>query len=155
MPGGRPSDYTIDIAAEILNRIADGRSVRSICTDEDMPAKSTVFKWLMLHKEFADQYARACDQRAEAIFEETLEIADDSARDYMDTENGPVFNQEHVQRARLRVDTRKWFVSKLAPKKYGEHKQVEHSGSVTLGNLVEELWKGRSEKPKDSAQSLH
>lgn len=141
-PVGRPSGYTLDIASVILERMMHGRSIRAICKDDDMPTTSTVFKWLMENKEFSDQYARASEQRAEHIFEESLDIADDSASDYIETDKGPVFNQEHVQRARLRVDTRKWFVSKLAPKKYGEKTAHEHSVDSTLASLIEASMKG-------------
>lgn len=120
-PTGRPTDYTPDIAAVILERMTHGRSVRSIAKDEDMPAMSTIFKWLIEHKDFSEQYAGACEQRAEAIFEETIEIADDNRGDYtVDEDGNEIVNHENIQRARLRVDTRKWFVSKLAPKKYGD-----------------------------------
>lgn len=141
-PNGRPSGYTPEIAAIILERMTQGRSIRSISKDEDMPAMSTIFKWLMQYQEFAEHYAHASDQRAEAIFEDTIEIADDSKGDFVvDREGREVFQQEHVQRARLRVDTRKWFVSKLAPKKYGEKSTVEHSGTITLASLVEGSFK--------------
>ena len=115
-----------------------GRSLRKVCADEDMPSPPTIYLWMMHIDGFSERYARACENRAEAIFEESLEIADDSRGDFIDTENGPVFQQEHVQRARLRVDTRKWFVSKLFPKKYAEKTAVEHSGTITLSALLEE-----------------
>lgn len=37
---------------------------------------------------------------------------------------------------RLQVDTRKWYLSKLAPKKYGDKQHVEVSGKLTLESLV-------------------
>lgn len=88
----------------------------------------TIFDWLSSNEEFSQQYTRACSERAEAIFEETLEIADDASKDYIETDDGPRLNQEHVQRSRLRVDTRKWFVSKMLPKKYGDRITQELTG---------------------------
>lgn len=129
---GRPSDYNLETASEICARIASGKSLRSICDADDMPAASTVFLWLGAHKEFSEQYTRACSERADAIFEESLEIADDGSCDYRvkNGDHGPelVVDSEHIQRSRLRVETRKWFVGKLNPKKYGEKVQQEVSG---------------------------
>lgn len=129
---GRPTDYSPEIVAVILARIAEGESVRSIARDEAMPAMSTIFKWLAEHEEFSEQYRSACEMRADAMFEEMFEIADDGTNDWMERHNqdgqslGWVLNSEHVQRSRLRVDTRKWALSKMQPKKYGD--KVQHVG---------------------------
>lgn len=104
--------------------------MRSICSDDDMPDKSTVFRWLAIHEAFRDQYARACDARTDAMAEEILEISDDSSDDLIiDPESGRErMNAEFVARARLRVDSRKWLMSKMAPKKYGDKITQEHQG---------------------------
>lgn len=117
---GRPSDYGPEIAALICSRLADGNSLRTICKADDMPDARTVYRWLESHEEFRQQYARAREDQADALAEEILEIADDSAADYVETDDGPRLNSEHVQRSRLRVDARKWLASKMAPKKYGD-----------------------------------
>jgi len=132
--GGRPSDYTQEIADTICLLIAEGQSLRKICTDESMPDKSTVFRWIARNCTFRDQYAQAKDQGAMVWAEEILDIADDGANDYMELldESGDVkgyrLNGEHVQRSKLRVDSRKWLLSKLMPKKYGDKVQQELSG---------------------------
>jgi len=84
-----------------------------------MPTCSTVFCWLAKHPDFAEQYGYAMEQRAHAIFEEVLEIADNSSRDYRQTKNGNVPHVEHIQRTKLRMDARKWFIARYAPRKYG------------------------------------
>lgn len=123
MPG-RPTDYTPEKAADICLRIADGQSVREIARSDDMPAMSTIFKWLAEHKEFSEQYARAKEAQAEHLAEDILDIADDARNDWMerrDEENaGWQANGEHIQRSRLRIDSRKWLLAKMLPKKYGE-----------------------------------
>lgn len=134
---GRPSDYTQEIADAICERIADGESLRRICTDEDMPAKSTVFRWLSLNTAFSDQYAKAKEEQAESLFDEILDIADDGRNDYMssvDDEGGLAYKLmgENIQRSRLRLDARKWMAGKLRPKKYGEKIEHEHSGSLSV-----------------------
>lgn len=71
-----------------------------------------------------EQYARAKEQGMDALADETLEIAD-LTRLGMTTVTRADGSEEFtkkdmVERARLQVDTRKWLLSKLAPKKYGE-----------------------------------
>ncbi len=123
---GRSSTYSEDITDVICERIAIGESLRLICQSEEMPALSTVFKWLNQHKEFSDQYARAREEQAECLVDEINEIADDGRNDWMekysknDKQIGWILNGEAVARSRLRIDARKWQASKLKPKKYGE-----------------------------------
>jgi hypothetical protein len=62
---GRPTDYTSDLAVLICSLMAEGKSLRSICEQEEMPGKSTVFRWLADRKEFQEQYARAASARAD------------------------------------------------------------------------------------------
>lgn len=124
---GRPSSLTKEIANAICLRMSEGESLRSICRDELMPGKSTVFQWLQddANKTFADQYAKARQALSDHWAEEIVEIADDGSNDYMkrEREDGfvtEVLNSEHINRSRLRVDTRKWLMARMAPKKYGD-----------------------------------
>lgn len=137
---GRPSTFSQETADSICERIADGESLRNICADEAMPARSTVFKWLSEAQAFADQYARAREAQADAIFDDILEIADDGTNDWMvrngQDDAGWTANGEHIQRSRLRVDARKWAASKLRPKKYGDKVDHEVSGSMEFNITV-------------------
>lgn len=122
---GHPSSYSQKIAATICERLIAGESLRTICSDAKMPSKTTVFRWLEASDDFRDQYARARECQAENMLEEILEIADETAADWQAKEDGTeVANHEVVARSRLRVDARKWAMSKLAPKKYGDKVQV-------------------------------
>lgn len=94
-----------------------------------MPCVATVFNWFNKFPGFLEQYARAKAESADMFAEDMLDISDDSERDFIQTEKGPAFNAEHVQRARLRVDTRKWLASKLKPKRYGELQRTELTGA--------------------------
>lgn len=142
MPAGRPSTYSAEMVATICRRITEGESLRAICRDDDMPAISAVCVWLTQHAEFAEQYARAREAQADHLAEEILEISDNGTNDWMERQseaekgkgvnNGWVLNGEHVQRSRLRVDARKWYASKVAPKKYGDKLDVEHGGNVIV-----------------------
>ncbi len=124
-PLGRPSDYNEETALKICERLAEGESLRAICLDDDMPSKSSVFRWLDANPSFRDQYARAREFQADTMADEIQDIADDGTNDWMEKRlnDGSVIevvNHEHIQRSRLRVDTRKWVASKLKPKKYGD-----------------------------------
>lgn len=126
MSPGRPSEYTQDIADAICAELAEGRSLRSVCKDESMPCVKTVFNWFRAYPDFLQQYEKAKEECADALAEEILDIADDGVNDWMEKRNadgeviGWTINGEHVQRSRLRVDSRKWIASKLKPKKYGD-----------------------------------
>ena len=139
MPRGRKSTYDPKVAEKICLMLMDGMSLREICRRDDMPSRSTVFKWILDNPDFHDRYARAREVQGEVIADETVEIADDARNDWMERngadDEGYQQNGEHVQRSRLRVDTRKWMAGKLNPKKFGDRQQidalVEHSGTVT------------------------
>ncbi|MDI1301966.1 MAG: terminase small subunit protein [bacterium] len=137
---GRPSDFTQEIANKICERLADGESLRSICTDEDMPGRATVFQWLAARKEFADQYAHAREAQAETHVDEMNDIADEGSNDWMeknDPDNpGYQFNGEAVQRSKLRIDTRKWVAERMKPKKYGKLIAVEVGVSDSLADTL-------------------
>lgn len=147
---GRPSDFTQQTADIICERIGKGESVRAICLDDDMPGQSTVYQWLIAHKEFQEQYARARETQADYYAEEIIEISDDGRNDWMERRSesekgagvntGWVLNGEHVQRSRLRVDARKWIAARLAPKKYGDKLETTIEGGdkpVQTVNKVE------------------
>ena len=142
MPGGRPSSFTQEKADAICAGLADARSLRSICLDDDMPDQVTVFRWLSSFPEFRKQYTHAREAQADAIFDEMLDIADDASNDWMERadedKRGPGWdlNGEHVQRTRLRLDTRKFMAARLAPKKYGDRVAVEHSVDETTADRL-------------------
>jgi len=130
---GRPTDYTPEITKKICDRLSQGDSLRKICLEDEMPVQSTVFLWLSKYEDFSKQYAQARVSQMEAMAEETLEIADDGTNDFVTKTNKQgeeyeAFDFEHVQRSKLRVDTRKWLMSKMAPKKWGELKTLQHQG---------------------------
>lgn len=152
---GVPTVRTDAIVFELLERIADGESLRAICRDEHMPNKATVFRWLAEDAELRDQYARARETQADSIFDEIIEIADDARNDWMENLDsdgvciGWQLNGDHVQRSRLRIDARKWMAGKLRPKVYGDKVQQEISGpnggpvqheEVTRPKLTQDEW---------------
>jgi hypothetical protein len=99
----------------------------------------TVRRWYVDDREgFSSQYAQARDTGLDAMADELLEIGDDGSNDWMERHGqdsaGWLANGEHVQRSRLRVDTRKWLLSKMAPKRYGD--KLQHTGADGEGPIV-------------------
>lgn len=129
---GRPSAYTPELAAEICLRMSEGDSLRKICRDESMPSISMVMRWAQSNEAFREQYTRAREDLLEHWAEDILEISDESSKDFVQVAEGEEtverVDHEHIARSKLRVDSRKWLLSKLAPKKYGERLATELSG---------------------------
>lgn len=120
---------------EILERLANGETLRAICAAEDMPTASAVCQRALNDTEFSTQYARARETGYHIMVEDMLAIADDGSRDWTTryTEKGEeyeVVNHEHISRSRMRFEARRWLVSKALPKIYGDKIAVEHSGTV-------------------------
>jgi hypothetical protein len=126
MSAGRPSSYTPEIARRICEALIEGRSLRSICREEEWcPSITTVINWLAADKEFLAQYTQAREQQAELMADELIDIADDGTNDWVEREMRKgkteiLCDHEHINRSRLRVDTRKWVAARLLPKKYGD-----------------------------------
>ena len=113
---GRPTIYSEELADDICLRISDGRSLNSVCKDEGMPDRSNVYVWLRKYQEFQDKYREATSQRADYHFDEMLGIVDDVLPETAE-----------VAKARLQVDTRKWILSRMNPRKYGDNVDGETS----------------------------
>jgi hypothetical protein len=134
----RKSDYTDIIADEICDRIANGESLRSICKDEFMPSVSAVMRWLgnPANHNFREQYARAREAQADAIFDEMLDISDNAINDWMEREGkgavGYEENGEAIRRTQIRLDARKWVLGRMSPKKYGDKTTVESTSTVKV-----------------------
>ena len=127
---GTSQDFTRKVAAEICKRMMKGESLSSICRDDFMPPRWQVYEWLTADTEFANSYARAMDIRADHIFDDIFEIADDASHDTVADEDGHErLNAEHVQRSRLRIDTRKWALARMNPRKYGDKIEVDNKSS--------------------------
>ena len=124
---------TPEIIDEILSRVTKGEAIVKICgkdRDDFLPSEVSWYKWLDADEELVQRYARACEARSEKLFEEILDIADDGTNDYKSTEDGGLLlNSEHIQRSRLRVDSRKWMLAKMQPKKYGDKITQDNTSS--------------------------
>lgn len=122
------SEYSQKIADAICERLLDGESLRTICSSPGMPARGTVFKWRGLHKSFEAQYVRAKQLGLEALADDLMHVArttqeGETRKDTLyDTE---ITKADMLGHRRLVVDTAKWYLSKLAPKIYGDRSTVD------------------------------
>ncbi len=113
-PGGRTPIYDRKaVCAYVCQQIARGRSLRRICEDEGMPSLELVMDWRATDPEFLQQYVRAREDQADYYADEITEIAD---------------TETDANKARVRIDARKWVASKLKSKSYGEKITNEHVG---------------------------
>lgn len=138
-----PSSFTNEIADTICRRLSEGESLRSICATEGMPDRETVRRWRAADDGFDRQIMQARVAQAENMADELIDIADDGTNDYVervrdDGVTHVVFDGEHYQRSRLRVDVRKWYLSKVLPKIYGDKLGVELSGDEALLAAMEQ-----------------
>ena len=138
---GRPTKHSQALAKKICDLLATGLTLREVCRMDDMPPESTVRQWALDNQGgFSAQYARAREIGYHSMADELMEISDDGQHDWMERnaeENeGWAANGEHMQRSRLRVDTRKWMLSKALPKIYGEKVDVKHDVSDDLAELL-------------------
>lgn len=149
---GRPTSYTPEIGKLICDGLASGKSLRRVCEEEAMPHKATVVRWLLriedpMFDDFRAQYANARAVQYELMVDDVVDIADDSTNDYVLMETGEgaelaKFNPEAVARARLRVDTRKWFLSKVLPKfadRQPEKEKPVDDMAAALSKLIDKL----------------
>lgn len=147
---GRPSTYSQELADAICERLAEGESLRAVCRDDGMPNISTVLRWVIRMDEFRAQYARARDIGLDVMADEMLNIADTTVEGVRREESadGSVkeVREDMLGHRRLQVDARKWYLSKLAPKKYGERSEVELTVS---GSLAERLARARARNDEE------
>lgn len=125
MPAGRPSDYNLEIAASICGLISCGESLSAVCRMEGMPSKPTVLRWIAKHEEFRNQYREAKSESQDAVVEQIFDILDEVPLPHPVT--GAV-DAGAVTWAKNRADARKWYLAKIAPKKYGDKISAEHTG---------------------------
>ena len=132
---GRPSAYTPEIAIEICQRLSEGESLTSICKDEHIPANATVRSWALDNVEgFSAQYTRARELGYSLLAEEMMEIADTPVIGSKTTSKATGIETtegDMIEHRRLQVDTRKWMLSKMLPKVYGDKLSLDADISVT------------------------
>lgn len=131
---GRPTSYTKAIGDKICDRLANGESLLKICKDETMPHRATIHRWLLAtetdekgetvktYQEFCDKYDIAIAVRTDLMFDEIEAIADESNE--IIKKGAEKKSSAYASAQRLRIDARKWYLSKVMPKKYGDRQTV-------------------------------
>lgn len=139
---GKPTVWTKERIAEykkkVLHDVAiKGLSLVRISKLEGYPSRRVIHEWLLNDSEFSNNYARACELRAEILAEQILDICDSTSEDIVTDENGnPIINHNVINRDRLRIDARKWLLSKMMPKKYGDKLDVTTDGDKLKQDVV-------------------
>jgi len=124
-PRKPPVRYSAALGALICEKLADGQSLMGICRNPGMPSDTAVRKWALDPEHpFSSDYARAREAGWHKMAEEIIEISDNGTNDYVARakEDGAAIlvDHDHISRSRLRVETRKWMLSKMLPKVYGD-----------------------------------
>jgi hypothetical protein len=145
---GRPTLYTQELAERICRELCSGRTLRDVCRDDGMPAESTVRLWAQSDRDgFTSRYRTARDIGYQAMADEMLEIADDGRNDWVlrrksrSGDNEPTVDHEHISRSRLRVEARRWLLSKALPKIYGDRLDLKatHEAGDTLLEVMKAI----------------
>jgi hypothetical protein len=130
--GGRPTLYTPELAERILVKLAEGERLSRICEADDMPSRGLVHRWVVSkddeHKGFREAYLAARAAGAFGYADEIIEISDDSDNDTKTVGSGEnereAQNTEWITRSKLRVDSRKFLMSKFLPEIFGDRVNV-------------------------------
>lgn len=127
--GSKHRPYDPLLVDELCNRVGEGETVRAICREEHMPSPQVIYRWMAKDPSFKERFAHARELGEEVIAQECLDIADNATNDWMEKLNkdgqsiGWQLNGEHVQRSKLRIETRLKLLAKWNPKKWGD-KQI-------------------------------
>lgn len=129
---GRPkAEAPPAIAEKVIELLCEGLSLSAIYKRLGKgTAPATVIDWTRRFPEFSERYTRAREARAWVLVDEACAIADG-----IDPATGKprrvLDDAAAVNRDRLRVETRKWFASRLLPQ-FNEKQQHELGGGITV-----------------------
>jgi hypothetical protein len=130
--------YNEELGEELCRAVAEGMSFENFCKMHPGVYKHQIYKWKEDHPEFRLKLALAREEKAESYVDQIMDIADDKNDDILTNSQGSqIPNMASVQRAKLRIDNRKWYAGVVLPKIYQMLKQE--------GALTEEEDKRRSE----------
>jgi hypothetical protein len=140
---GAPSIFTQALADAVCLRVAQGESLRNIGKDPKMPGARTVREWVVKNEKFAQQYAHAKALGLDEMAEQIIELADTIQLGKKTKTNNKGENEvitgDMIEHRRLQIDTRKWYLSKLAPKIYGNQLKIEQDNNEALIELLKSL----------------
>lgn len=123
---GRVTTYTPEIGDEICKRIREKDSLRKITEDPAMPAMSTICHWFHSQPLFYREYIKAKEIRAELMFDELIDLADEEE----------VKTFEQVNKMNMRINTRKWCLARMNQTRFGDKTDVNHGGLEGLAGAL-------------------
>lgn len=119
-PKGRPSSYTREAGKLICELLASGKPLTpTVLKENGLPPPQTVYRWTEDNDAFREEYTRARQYQAHVYADQIIELADTA---------------EDANLARIQVDTRKWYASKVIPKLYGDNQKVEVNHSIKIAD---------------------
>lgn len=132
MSRGRPTKYTKTLGDKICSLIAMGKSLNSICGEDDeenskFPSRQTVYSWFTKHQDFLDNYARAKNDSADADSDKIAAITEDV-----------IAGKVEPRAARVAIDALKWMAGKKRPKKYGDRVETHHTGAIGVSEISDD-----------------
>jgi len=136
-----PIPYDEEIADQVCDAIATSkRGLEQIIRDLDLAiSPSLIYKWLQQNEAFRERYTRAKEDQLQILEDEMLTIADTTEVGEIITDKGDkveVKRGDMLEHRKLKIETRKWLMGKLKPKKYGDKIQQEHSGEVGIKTVI-------------------
>lgn len=142
---GRPSKYNLKIAGKICQAVAtSSRSLKRICEDNPkFPGIATIYRWMWATPEFREMYESAKRDQVRVFVDELTDISDIEEMGQIITQrsDGTIIERkimDKIERAKLKIDTRKWLLSKLAPREYGERTEM-HMVNDPIAALVDQF----------------
>lgn len=135
---GRPTTYTPELGDIVCEGIASGKPLVKICESDSLPEPRSIYRWLRENEDFRHNYEMAKDDMADYMADESIDISDNQASQAVLVDDVPLVldgkpvmsvSAASVAHAKLRIETRKWYASKLKPKKYGDKIQQEVTGA--------------------------
>jgi hypothetical protein len=146
----RKKNYNRLFIKAIIEVSEEGKSMTSAIKGKMSTQK--FYELLSNDIEKSKQYARATQMRAEKMADETLEIADNFEHDVNKIDGIVITDHAAINRDRLRVDTRKWLLSKLHPKKYGDKIDMTSDGHPVNQSIQIEIINKASQVKKDDTE---
>ena len=97
------------ITSVLIERLKQGESMEEICrTESNFPSPKTLSDWLNKDALFSKDYTHAREMGFILKGYDMLQLADNVGE-----------TKEEISKAALQIDTRKWLLSRLLPKKFG------------------------------------
>jgi len=115
-PVGRPSSYSDALADAVCERMLNGQSLVKICEDEEMPSRTTIYRWMDARPDFVARCARAREGLADYLLDRIEQMADATT-------------ELNVQSQKVKISTAQWRAMKMAPRVYGERSRTELTGA--------------------------